>query len=836
MDTGFASNTQVSLYVDTDDQDYNGRPIQGGSQLPIMFDSAGNWHATFNRDLSGLTPGKYYAYAIINDGTNTPQMSAYSATPVVVNPPLFGKVLDVGAGRQDPVSGMLVYLDLNHNGQYDGPTNDSNGNLLQPGEPVSLTDSDGLYEFWNAQPGTPYDIGVPIPQGYQLDPNAANNANPRKGVVWQGQASTVENFALDKFAAIKGTVFSDFNQNGALDPGEPGLQGSIVFPDTNGNGILDAGEPVAYTDSNGDYSFLNLNPSSTYTVGLKLQNGQYQTPPIASGSRSLTYSLSADPYQQINGANFGALAFSTVAGEVTSGSVSNSTTSTTPSSLQGWTVNLQYHWAIAAGSTGAGNFQADTDFDGGTVAPTSKAAIDTSNIADPAPQAIYQSNRFGKNFSYNSYGLTPGQTYTVRLQVAETFWDKRGARVFDVAINGQQVLTDFDIFQAAGGKMNTAVEKTFSTVADPQGNLTINFTVSVDAAQINGIEVFTATPAVAINAGGVATGAYLADTDYTGGSQVTIGPTVNTSLLTTPAPSNVYQTYRFGGDFRYVIPNLLPGALYSVRLDFVEGYWPVAGARIFNLDINGTHVLDHFDAFKAAGGMDIAIERTFAASADGSGQIVIHFVADPHKDLAEINAITITPIVASTTTDASGNYSFGNLYAGGYLVSEQVPNGWREISPFASDLQLQTPTSQNSTIFSLARSSNSPISVVSGDFDGDGKQDIAVLNKSGSEFQVQIFYGGGNAAPSVYTISDFDLIKTSGDFYGTGRLDLAILGQTFIDTSDRRHASVTPFREQRHVYLPVHLPCRRLDPQHNGQVHHAVRHGQGRVSQWGDLR
>src|SRR5260370_1103791 len=103
---------------------------------------------------------------------------------------------------------------------------------------------------------------------------------------------------------------------------------------------------------------------------------------------------------------------------------------------------------INAGGSAASPFVADTDFTGGATAATTHT-IDTSGVSNPAPLAVYQSNRYG-NFTYTIPGLTPGASYTVRLHFAETYWTKRGQRVFNVSLNGQQVLTNFYIFAPAG--------------------------------------------------------------------------------------------------------------------------------------------------------------------------------------------------------------------------------------------------------------------------------------------------------------------------------------------------------------------------------------------------
>ena len=78
--------------------------------------------------------------------------------------------------------------------------------------------------------------------------------------------------------------------------------------------------------------------------------------------------------------------------------------------------------------------------------------------------------------------------YTVRLHFAEIYWTAAGQRVFNVSINGSQVLSNFDIFGTAGGK-DIAVVKQFITLANSSGKIIIHFTTVKDNAKISGIEI-----------------------------------------------------------------------------------------------------------------------------------------------------------------------------------------------------------------------------------------------------------------------------------------------------------------------------------------------------------
>ena len=114
-------------------------------------------------------------------------------------------------------------------------------------------------------------------------------------------------------------------------------------------------------------------------------------------------------------------------------------------------------------------------------------------IAGTENDKLYQSERYGINFSYN-IPVSASGTYSVKLLFAEIFHGVKntkgaGTRVFNVNIeNGQGQLTNYDIFVAAGGKA-TAVIETFDNIEVTDGNISIAFSAVKDNAKISGIEI-----------------------------------------------------------------------------------------------------------------------------------------------------------------------------------------------------------------------------------------------------------------------------------------------------------------------------------------------------------
>jgi len=152
-----------------------------------------------------------------------------------------------------------------------------------------------------------------------------------------------------------------------------------------------------------------------------------------------------------------------------------------------------YALQINSGGLQVSPFITDTDFTGGvTVTVPATTTIDTTSKVPTgaAPQQVYQSQRVGSSFTYTIPGLTAGAPYTVRLHFAELTATGATQRLFNVGINATQVMTNYDIFAAAGGA-DVATVKEFTATADSSGAITIVFTGTTGSAVVNGIEILS---------------------------------------------------------------------------------------------------------------------------------------------------------------------------------------------------------------------------------------------------------------------------------------------------------------------------------------------------------
>jgi CubicO group peptidase (beta-lactamase class C family) len=141
---------------------------------------------------------------------------------------------------------------------------------------------------------------------------------------------------------------------------------------------------------------------------------------------------------------------------------------------------------INAGGSAMSPFAADEDFAGGSTIDHPNT-INLSSVVDPAPMLVYQSARIG-DFTYTVPGYVAGSSHTVRLHFAETYFSTAGSRVFNVAINGTTVLSNFDVYKTAGAE-NKAVIESFTASASSSGEFVIQFTSVVNNSLVSAIEV-----------------------------------------------------------------------------------------------------------------------------------------------------------------------------------------------------------------------------------------------------------------------------------------------------------------------------------------------------------
>ena len=141
---------------------------------------------------------------------------------------------------------------------------------------------------------------------------------------------------------------------------------------------------------------------------------------------------------------------------------------------------------INSGGPAVSSFLADENFTGGSVVPTTDS-IQTVSVPKGLPMGVFEDSRAG-TFSYTVKGFKPGSNHTVTLYFVEPQFDGVGLRLFNVSINGTTVLSNFDVFLAAGD-MDTPVSQAITAAADGTGQYVIALTPVLNDAVLSGLQI-----------------------------------------------------------------------------------------------------------------------------------------------------------------------------------------------------------------------------------------------------------------------------------------------------------------------------------------------------------
>src|ERR1043165_6776506 len=133
-------------------------------------------------------------------------------------------------------------------------------------------------------------------------------------------------------------------------------------------------------------------------------------------------------------------------------------------------------------------------------------------------------------------------------------------------------------------------------------------------------------------------------------------------------------------------------------------------------------------------------------------------------------------------TDASGNapfnFYFENVTAAGDQLTATATDPAGDTSEFSACLNAAAVTACGAESFSAATgfaAGTTPISVAVGDFNGDGRADLALTNQTTSSVSVLLGDGmGGFLSANSFTVGADPLSVAVGDFNGDGHADLAV--------------------------------------------------------------
>lgn len=288
----------------------------------------------------------------------------------------------------------------------------------------------------------------------------------------------------------------------------------------------------------------------------------------------------------------------------------------------------------------------DRYFEGGTV-------FDAGNhpIAGTRDPQLYQGRREG-TFTYD-IPLPPG-VYELRLFFAEMLYGENNvagggetSRLFNVSINGSEMLHDFDVISEAGS--GTADIRAFKNLVPAvDGKLHLKFEPSSNPAFLNALEITPGSPGRLRPIRMVSRSHAYIDKmgrvwepdEYSRGGQLVI----RTEPVADAEDAELFHSERFG-NLKYVIP--VPPGRYGVTLYFAEAWFgpstPAgggAGSRVFDILSNGIALRRNFDLFREARGAERAFTLVnHGLEPDAQGKLTISLV--PVRNYACINAIEV---------------------------------------------------------------------------------------------------------------------------------------------------------------------------------------------------
>jgi endoglucanase Acf2/fibronectin type 3 domain-containing protein len=640
--TALAGKAQVSLYWApssgaTSYNVYMGTSANGENGTPIATGVARTSYV-----FTGLTNGTtyYFKVAAINGAGTSPMSTEVSATP---NAPFTGPY----GGTPWAVPGTIEAENFDVGGQgvaYNDSDSGNDGGQYRTSDAVDIeatSDTTGAY-----------DVGWTVAgewMNYTI--NAANAGT---------YTVTFRVAAPNAGCAIHLQDASGNNLTGAVNI--PATGAYQTWENVTAPLSLPAGQQTLtlYEDTGG----FNINYMTfTYTGGPAAPTGLTATAGNSQVSLSWTGSSGATSYNVYRGTTGGGEGTTAIAAGLTGTTYTNT----------GLTNGTTYYYKVAAvNSSGA---SALSNEGSATPAGSSEAPYGGTPAAIPGTVQAENYDTGGEGVAYHdSDAVNSGGQYRTDGVDIEATTDTGGG--YDVGWTNAGEYLKYTVNVASAGTYTvgfrvaapSAVTGAFHLLNQSGANITgavnvpatggwqtwttVNVNVTLAAGQqvlelyedaagynLNFMSFTAQSNPVYIDAGGAASGSWVADIDFSGGTAVNPGNTIDTSLLTgTIPPQAVLQSNRYG-TCTYTIPGFTAGSSHTVTLYFAEEYWTASGKRVFNVTANGTTVLSNFDIYAAAGAANKAVQRSFTTTANSSGQIVITFTSV--TDNAQVNGIAV---------------------------------------------------------------------------------------------------------------------------------------------------------------------------------------------------
>ncbi|MBD2700859.1 hypothetical protein IC229_09430 [Spirosoma sp. BT702] len=708
---------------------------------------------------TGLTPGTPYSLSfaaptgysatlqnqgpddtIDSDGNEVTGLTGtYSLTANEVN-----NTIDIGYYRPASLNGY-VWIDTDHNGQQGGTEPPLPGvivTLIQNGTVVAstTTDASGLYSFTGLTPGTPYSLSFTTPTNFTATAadqggNDAIDSDPIGGLtpsvtLTSGQSVTQDAGYYPLTAALGNFVFEDLNHNGIQDSGEPGIQGVTVTLISSGTAVVAS----TTTDVSGFYSFTGLTPGTPYSLSFTAPTGYTAT--LTDQGTDDTIDSDGDPITGLTGTysltanelnetiDMGYYRPASLNGYVWIDSDHDGIRDNTESPLQGVIVTLiQNGTVVATTLTDAGGLYSftgltagipyslsfttpagytateadqggddtvDSDPIGGITGPVTLTAGENQTSIDAGfyPVTAGLGNFVFEDLNHNGIQDSgePGiQGVTVTLissgtaVVASTTTDVSGFYSFTGLTPG----TPYSLsFTAPTGYSATLTDQGTDDMFDSDGDVVAGLTgtYSLTANEFNNtIDMGYYRPA-SLN------GYVWIDSDHNG-IQDSGEPALPGVIVTLIQNGTVVATTTTDASGLYSFTGLTPGLPYSLSFTTPAGYTATLADQGGNDNVDSDPIGGLVGSFTLASGQsNVLVDAGFYPVNAALGNFVFedlnhNGIQDSGEPGIQGVVVTLisngTAVVASTTTDVGGFYSFTGLTPGTpYSLSFSAPTGY----------------------------------------------------------------------------------------------------------------------------------------------------------------
>jgi hypothetical protein len=237
------------------------------------------------------------------------------------------------------------------------------------------------------------------------------------------------------------------------------------------------------------------------------------------------------------------------------------------------------------------------------------------------------------------------------------------------------VVASTTVSVAAGSSSASITIPTNLVASSTTVNLTATLNGSTTTATLTVNGGFTP---IRINAGG---GAYTdtsgtvwaADSGFSGGYAFT-----TSSAISNTSAQPLYQNERYGDGvlgYTFVAPN----GTYTVNLKFAEIYFTKCGLRKYNIAINGSTVESSFDPCAAAGGFNLAVDRSYTVTATNSQIAILMTGVVDNPTVSAIEILSGTSAGAGSPPPPPpppGGFTPIRINAGGGAYTDPSGNVW----------------------------------------------------------------------------------------------------------------------------------------------------------------